>query len=50
VDTSWYNALGNSFTISDEADFAGLAQIVNGTAEGITKDSFAIKKLRCPPT
>ena len=38
IDTSWYNTTGTSFTLSDEADLAGLAQIVNGT--GVTRDNF----------
>ena len=38
IDTSWYNTTGTSFTLSDEADLAGLAKIVNGT--GIARDNF----------
>ncbi|MCD7935753.1 MAG: hypothetical protein LUG98_02735 [Tannerellaceae bacterium] len=48
ADTSWYNTTDTSFTISDAADLAGLAAIVNGTAydsdgNAITADSFSGK-------
>ena len=39
-DTSWYKAGETSFTLSTEKQLAGLAAIVNGTAEGIDQDSF----------
>ena len=40
VDTSWYNTTDTSFTLSSGSQLAGLAAIVNGTAEGIEQDSF----------
>ena len=33
VDTSWYDANNEDFTIDTAAKLAGLAQIVNGTAD-----------------
>ncbi len=45
IDTSWYNTTSTSFTISSGEQLAGLAAIVNGTAEGIAQDSFASKTL-----
>ena len=43
VDTSWYSTDKTSFEINDAKQLAGLAAIVNGTAEGISKDDFAGK-------
>lgn len=43
--TSWYNTTDTSFTITTAAQLAGLAAIVNGTADGIEKDSFAGKTI-----
>ena len=43
VDTSWYDTEATAFTITTPAQLAGLAAIVNGTAEGIEMDSFAGK-------
>lgn len=40
VDTSWYDAEKSSFELNTPKQLAGLAAIVNGTAEGIEKDSF----------
>lgn len=40
VDTSWYNTSDKTFEIDTAAELAGLAAIVNGTATGITQDSF----------
>ncbi len=40
IDTSWYNAAGKGFEISTPAELAGLATIVNGTADGISQDLF----------
>ena len=45
IDVSWYNTTDTSFTITTAAQLAGLAAIVNGTAEGIDKDSFAGKTI-----
>ena len=43
VDTSWYDANNEDFTIDTAAKLAGLAQIVNGTADEISQDSFSGK-------
>ena len=43
VDTSWYNAEDAEFVLTTPAQLAGLAAIVNGTADGIAKDDFAGK-------
>lgn len=43
IDVLWYNTTDTEFTIKTPAQLAGLAAIVNGTAEGIEKDSFAGK-------
>jgi uncharacterized repeat protein (TIGR02543 family) len=43
VDISWYNTTDTSFAISTPAQLAGFAAIVNGTAGGITQDSFTGK-------
>lgn len=43
VDTSWYNTTDTSFAISAPAQLAGLAAIVNGTADGFSQDSFTGK-------
>ena len=40
ADTSWYNTTDTSFDITTAEQLAGLAQIVNGTADGIEKDDF----------
>ena len=40
IDTSWYNTVGKGFEISTPAELAGLAAIVNGTADGIAQDEF----------
>lgn len=40
VDTSWYNTADKEFTITTPAQLAGLAAIVNGTADGIQQDTF----------
>ena len=45
ADTDWYNTTDTSFTISTGAELAGLAAIVNGTADGIDQDSFAGKTI-----
>ena len=42
-DVSWYSASDSSFTLTTPAQLAGLAAIVNGTAENIGQDSFAGK-------
>ena len=44
-DTSWYSTTMNSFTIGNADQLAGLAQIVNITASGITRDSFENKTI-----
>lgn len=43
ADTSWYDADETEFTITTAAQLAGLTQIVNGTADGITQDEFSGK-------
>ena len=43
VDTTWYSVDATEYTIDSAADLAGLAQIVNGTADGIAQDSFSGK-------
>jgi hypothetical protein len=43
VDTSWYNTADSSFEIATAAQLAGLAAIVNGTADGIAQDDFTGK-------
>ena len=43
VDTSWYSTDKTSFELNDAKQLAGLAVIVNGTAEGISKDDFTGK-------
>lgn len=43
IDTSWYSKDGKSFEIGTAKELAGLAAIVNGTAEGIGQDDFAGK-------
>ena len=40
VDAGWYDTNDDSFTLTTGAQLAGLAAIVNGTAEGIEQDSF----------
>ncbi|HJJ31524.1 MAG TPA: hypothetical protein O0X97_04675, partial [Methanocorpusculum sp.] len=39
-DTAWYSPGQNTYTINTAGELAGLAQIVNGEAEGIAADSF----------
>lgn len=46
VDTSWYNTTDNTFTLTDAADLAGFAAIVNGTAEGIAQSNFLGKTVK----
>lgn len=46
ADTSWYNTTDNTFTLTDAADLAGFAAIVNGTAEGIAQSNFLGKTVR----
>lgn len=43
VNTDWYNTDAKTFNITTAAQLRGLAAIVNGTADGITKDNFANK-------
>ena len=45
ADTAWYNTNDTSFLINTASELAGLAQIVNGTAGGISQDSFAGKTI-----
>ncbi len=40
IDTSWYSESATSFEISTADQLAGLAAIVNGTASGISEDTF----------
>ena len=46
IDVTWYNTNATQFTIMTPAQLAGLAAIVNGTEEGIEKDSFAGKTVK----
>lgn len=46
VDTSWYNTADTVFTLTDGADLAGFAAIVNGTADGIEQTNFEGKTVR----
>jgi|GEM_PF-2532028 len=43
ADTRWYDTESASFTLDNPAELAGLAAIVNGTAEGIARDDFSNK-------
>ncbi len=43
ADTSWYNTTDTAFSIDTPEKLAGLAKIVNGTADGIAADNFASK-------
>lgn len=43
IDISWYSKDGKSFEIGTAKELAGLAAIVNGTADGIEQDDFAGK-------
>ncbi len=43
IDVSWYNTNDTEFTLTEGAQLAGLAAIVNGTATGITADAFTGK-------
>lgn len=45
-DYSWYDITSTEFTISDVEDLVGFANIVNGKAEGRTKDTFKGKTVR----
>jgi len=45
ADVSWYNDFETEFIIETPEQLAGLAQIVNGDAEDIGKDSFAGKTI-----
>ena len=45
-DYSWYNAESNELIIYDRGDLIGFANIVNGKATGIDKDTFAGKTVR----
>ncbi|HBC94094.1 MAG TPA: hypothetical protein DCZ10_14645, partial [Pelotomaculum sp.] len=45
IDTGWYNTADTSFQISTPAQLAGLAAVVNGTADGIAQDYFADKTI-----
>lgn len=40
IDTSWYKAGDKEFTLTTAAQLAGLAAIVNGTASGLSADTF----------
>ena len=44
-DTSWYNTSDTTFTITTPQQLAGLAAIVDGTAEGITQTDFSGKEI-----
>ncbi len=46
ADTSWYNTADSEFTINSEEQLAGLAAIVNGTADGINTDNFNGKTIK----
>lgn len=46
ADTSWYNTADTVFTLTDGADLAGFAAIVNGTADGIEQTNFEGKTVR----
>lgn len=46
ADTSWYNTTDKTFTLTDAADLAGFASIVNGTAEGIAQSNFLGKTVK----
>lgn len=46
ADTSWYNPADTVFTLTDGADLAGFAAIVNGTADGIEQTNFEGKTVR----
>jgi len=45
ADVSWYNTSETSFTITTAEQLAGLAQIVNGTASGMSEDDFTGKTI-----
>lgn len=45
TDTAWYNTDDTEFSITTEGELAGLAKIVNGTAEEISQDSFSGKTI-----
>ncbi len=46
VDTDWYNTTGTEFTLTTAAQLAGFAAITNGTANGITADTFSGKTVK----
>lgn len=51
LDVSWYNTTDTAFTVTTPAQLAGLASIVNGTAQAadgaaIARDTFAGKTVR----
>ena len=46
ANTSWYNSTDTSFDIGTPKQLAGLAAIVNGTADGISQDNFTGKTIR----
>ena len=46
VDTSWYDKDQTSFEIDTPEKLAGLAAIVNGSAEGLSQDNFAGKTVK----
>lgn len=46
ADYSWYDVQKTELTISDVNDLIGFANIVNGKATGISKDTFAGKTVR----
>jgi uncharacterized repeat protein (TIGR02543 family) len=45
IDTAWYNTSTDTFSLTNGAQLAGLAAIVNGTAYGIARDSFIGKTI-----
>lgn len=45
VDTEWYKAEESSFSLKSPEELAGLAAIVNGTAEDIEQDNFSGKTI-----
>ena len=46
IDTAWYNTEDTVFIINTPTELAGLAAIVNGTAEGIAQDTFEGKTVQ----
>lgn len=45
ADTTWYQAGQKEFAIDSAEELAGLAAIVNGTAEGVEQDDFSGKTI-----